>query len=134
MRVAAILVLLFAGQAGLAAEQTFKPDENGQISFRLPSGNIACTFAPSPETVERGPQLVCERVEPIYTTAILGRDGIPVVLPKTGEISCCYGPVLRYGNFWQAGPFTCTSERTGLTCRREDGRGFSIARAQIELF
>jgi hypothetical protein len=43
-------------------------------------------------------------------------------------------PVLGYGEVWQRGGFTCTSERAGVTCFNADRRGFSLARAKQEVF
>ena len=33
-------------------------------------------------------------------------------------------PVLAYGEVWQRGGFTCTSEQTGVTCFNADGAGY----------
>ena len=35
--------------------------------------------------------------------------------------------VFAYGSRWSAGPFTCESATSGLTCMRGDGRGFVIS-------
>ena len=43
-------------------------------------------------------------------------------------------PVLGYGEVWQRGGFTCTSEQAGVTCFNTDRRGFSLARAKQEVF
>jgi hypothetical protein len=43
-------------------------------------------------------------------------------------------PVLGYGEVWQRGGFTCTSEQTGVTCFNTERRGFSLARARQEVF
>lgn len=43
-------------------------------------------------------------------------------------------PVLGYGEVWQRGGFTCTSEQTGVTCFNAERRGFSLARARQEVF
>jgi hypothetical protein len=43
-------------------------------------------------------------------------------------------PVLGYGEVWQRGGFTCTSEQAGITCFNADRRGFSLARAKQEVF
>ena len=42
-------------------------------------------------------------------------------------------PVLGYGEVWQRGGFTCTSEQAGMTCFNADRRGFSLARAKQEV-
>ena len=43
-------------------------------------------------------------------------------------------PVLGYGEVWQRGGFTCTSEQTGVTCFNADRRGFSLSRAKQDIF
>ncbi len=137
MRSLALVFALIATPL-FAAEQSFAPDAEGVVTFRLPSGNIACTYAPDRilqrDPFERGPQLTCDRVQPAYAVLSLGPRGVVRVISEIDEAGCCSGPVLKYGNFWQEGPFRCMSERTGLTCERIDGRGFSMARARIELF
>ena len=42
--------------------------------------------------------------------------------------------VLGYGEVWQRGGFTCTSEQAGITCFNVDRKGFSLARAKQEVF
>jgi hypothetical protein len=42
-------------------------------------------------------------------------------------------PVLGYGEVWQRGGFTCTSEQTGVTCFNTERRGFSLSRGKQEV-
>jgi hypothetical protein len=43
--------------------------------------------------------------------------------------------VLDYGRTQRLGRrITCTSRRTGLTCRNRDGHGFLLSRARVRLF
>lgn len=105
--------------------------------FVMPSGNIGCTYIPEGGTqtyqpVDGGPELACDRVEPTYLRAILGRSGKAVVLTDVQDRGCCGGGrVIPYGEIWHAGPFTCYSERTGLTCERGDGHSFLLSRARV---
>jgi hypothetical protein len=133
------LVALLATPA-LAAEQEIKAMETGQIEFGTPSGNIGCIFTPEGGTdvyqpANGGPELICERVEPTYVTVILGTEGDPQVIENPGEQGCCSSEdILAYGNTVElGGEFTCGVETTGLTCERDDGTGFSMARAGIEI-
>lgn len=123
-----------------AAEQELTPSDNGQIEFATPSGNIGCLFTPKGgtdvyEPKGGGPELICERVEPAYVTVILGPEGEPEMIEDPGEQSCCGSEnILEYGNSVDLeDTFTCAVETTGLTCERDDGVGFSMARAGIEL-
>ena len=134
----ALTTLLLAAPA-MAEEQSFPATEQGLIEFMMPSQNIGCVFVPEGGTAVYeppggGPELACDRVEPVYVSVALGPDGAPTLIEEPGEAPCCSGPVLEYGNSWQEGPFRCVSERTGLTCQREDGWGFAMSRARIELF
>ncbi|MCF3638412.1 hypothetical protein LXM94_00325 [Rhizobium sp. TRM95111] len=105
--------------------------------FVMPSGNIGCTYIPEGGTdtyqpPDGGPELSCDRVEPIYLRAVLGRSGKAAILRDVGDPGCCSaGTVIPYGQTWSAGPFTCYSERTGLTCEREDGHSFLLSRARV---
>ncbi|MCR6501249.1 hypothetical protein MUO32_19630 [Shinella sp. CPCC 101442] len=106
-------------------------------TFVMPSGNIGCIYIPEGGTavyqpVDGGPELSCDRIEPKYVRATLGRSGKAVVLSNVGDQGCCGGDrTVDYGETWSAGPFTCYSERTGLTCERSDGHSFLLSRARI---
>ncbi len=43
-------------------------------------------------------------------------------------------PVLGYGEVWQRGGFTCTSEQSGVTCFNAERRGFSLSRGRQDIF
>lgn len=106
-------------------------------SFVMPSGNIGCIYIPEGgtatyEPADGGPELSCDRVEPKYVRATLGRSGKAVVRTNVGDRGCCGGDrIIPYGETWSAGPFTCFSERTGLTCERDDGHSFLLSRARL---
>ncbi len=105
--------------------------------FVMPSGNIGCIYIPEGGTAiyqptDGGPELSCDRVEPKYVRATLGRAGKAVVRTNVGDQGCCGGDsTISYGETWSAGPFTCYSERSGLTCRRDDGHSFLLSRARL---
>lgn len=105
--------------------------------FVMPSGNIGCVYIPEGGTqtyqpADGGPELSCDRVEPKYLRATLGRSGKAVVRSNVGDQGCCGGEkTIPYGETWAAGPFTCYSERTGLTCERNDGHSFLLSRARV---
>jgi hypothetical protein len=105
--------------------------------FVMPSGNIGCIYIPEGGTetyqpTDGGPELSCDRVEPKYVRATLGRAGKAVVRSNVGDQGCCGGDsTISYGETWSAGPFTCYSERTGLTCKRDDGHSFLLSRARL---
>ncbi|MGB8813245.1 MAG: DUF6636 domain-containing protein [Paracoccaceae bacterium] len=132
---------IFASLASptLAREQAVIADAEGVVEFNLPSGNIACIFIPQGGSsvyypVDGGPELSCTRVEPVYVIVTLGPKGRAKAYENPGERGCCSeAQVLQYGNSWSAGPFHCTSAKTGLTCTSGNGHGFSMSRARITL-
>lgn len=137
MRNATLPALAFAlasASSGIAADRSFKPDESGQIVFVTPSLNIGCTYIPkggssmyTPD--DGGPELGCDRIEPLYVRLILSASGKPFIFKMEGDSACCSDAnVLQYGERWRAGPFSCSSERSGLTCTRDDGHGFFASR------
>lgn len=127
------------GQSQKGSSAVIEPATgNGiQEEFVLPSGNIGCTYTPQGGTnvympADGGPELLCDRIEPHYVRAVLGRSGQGVLLRDVGDQGCCAaGPVLDYGSVWRAGPFTCRSERTGLSCERNDGHSLFLSRRRI---
>jgi hypothetical protein len=123
-----------------ADEQPIKAQDDGQIEFTMPSGNVGCLYTPAGgtdvyEPADGGPELVCERIEPSYVTVILGPVGEPQMIEDPGEQSCCGAEnIFEYGNTITMEGFYCASETTGLLCIREDGVGFTMAKAGIEFF
>jgi hypothetical protein len=105
--------------------------------FVMPSGNIGCIYIPEGGTTvyqpaDVGPELSCDRIEPKYLRATLGRSGKASVQSNVGDQGCCSSEnIVDYGETWSAGPFTCYSERTGLTCERGDGHSFLLSRARV---
>jgi hypothetical protein len=137
MRIAVFLALtsFLASVAPVPArDRSFMPDEDGPIVFVTPSKNIGCTYIPkggsdmyTPD--DGGPELGCDRIEPRYVRLILSASGKASVFEMEGDSACCSDVnVLDYGERWRAGPFTCSSAETGLTCRRDDGHGFFASR------
>lgn len=130
------ICLTLQAQAG---QQSF-PADGGRISFSTPSGNIGCTYIPEGGTdvyvpQDGGPELQCDRVEPVYLRFFLYKSGRAEQFENVGDASCCSADnVLDYGNTWQKGVFTCISEKTGLTCTRGDGHGFFISRKRISVY
>jgi hypothetical protein len=113
-----------------------------------PSGNIRCLFVPSRTA---GPaNLLCDIHSSNYAAALqrhcisppIGLDwhGFRLAKHRKGEIVCTGGILydvgrqiphyvtLPYGHTWHKGPFTCTSQRIGLTCHNREGHGLFIAR------
>ncbi len=113
------------------------------ISFRAPSGNIACMM-----DMWDGGAARCDIRE--YTPSFPGRPGwceqdygfaFAVGASGPGVVVCAgdtvFEPgagVLQYGRSVTLGPVTCISERTGMTCTNRQGHGFTVARAAQRVF
>jgi hypothetical protein len=129
--------LALSAPLAMAAERSFPVDQNGQIAFITPSRNVGCTYTPKGgteiyEPADGGPELACDRIEPLYVRLILAAKGKAWIYENVGDVSCCSeSNVLNYGDSWHAGPYSCVSEESGLTCRRKDGHGFFASRKRL---
>jgi Family of unknown function (DUF6636) len=135
------LCLLAACSAAPAAAATELP------GIRTPSGNIRCLFLSTQSRV-----LLCTIDRAGYAARLQARCHAPsgagldwhgFTLAPTGRglVNCSggiqYAPAtehpryvtLAYGRTWRAGPFTCASMQTGLTCRTVRGHGLFLSRA-----
>ena len=93
-------------------------------AWQSPTGNLDCAIQ------DGEVDLVCTS----------SADGLAVSLPEVGPptTSATQGPagegvVVPYGSVWQRGPFTCSSQTEGITCRSTaSGRGFFLARGAYQ--
>jgi hypothetical protein len=134
---ATVAVLLGVPARAFEAQQFYSNDE-GQVEFVMPSGNIGCIYTPEGgtsvyETAGGLAEIQCDRVEPNYVRAILGGQDDGYLIEDVGDASCCsLGQKFQYDHVVTLGPFQCLSERRGLTCAREDGHGFFLSRALVQ--
>lgn len=107
--------------------------------FALPSGNIACTMAPSGVTCT----IASITYDPPAVAGCTGDTGHVLVLNDDGfAFDCVNGaapsvagddvPVLEYGSSATSGDYTCVSASDGVTCTDDAGVGFKLARASWE--
>lgn len=117
--------------------------QSGPSGFRSPSKNIACQYF----DYDRQNVLRCDIMQATVTARRPADCDLEwgkafEMRSKGGAERLCYGdtvmdeglPVLAYGDVWQRGGFTCTSEQSGVTCFNTDRRGFSLSRAKQKLF
>ncbi len=117
--------------------------QNSVTGFRSPSNNIACQYF----DFDRQLTLRCDIMEATVTARRPADCDLEwgkafEMRAKGSAIRLCYGdtvmdralPTLPYGEVWQRGGFTCTSEQSGVTCFNTDRRGFSLSRAKQEVF
>ena len=132
------LAVLFGVPARAYEPQQLSSNDEGQVEFVTPSGNIGCIYTPEGgtsvyETTDGLAEIQCDRVEPDYIRAILGGQGEGYILDDVGDASCCsLTQQIDYGHIVTLGPFQCLSERQGLTCARDDGHGFFLSRKLVQ--
>ena len=63
-----------------------------------------------------------------------GRGALTLCAGDPGPFLYVHAPVLRYGQAWRGGGITCTSARSGLTCRNRGGHGFFLSRQHWRVF
>lgn len=135
--VAALVVLLGLPAKAYETQSMYSNDE-GQVEFTMPSGNIGCVYTPAGgtsvyETWDGLAEIQCDRVEPNYIRAILGGQNEGYVIEDVGDPSCCsLNQKFQYNHVVTLGPFQCLSETKGLTCARQDGHGFFLSRALVQ--
>ena len=117
--------------------------QSGPAGFQSPSKNIACQyFDYDKQNVLRCDISTMETKPRRPADCDLDYGGAFEMNAKGAAARLCHGdtvmdnslPVLGYGEVWQRGAFTCTSEQTGVTCFNADRRGFSLARAKHDIF
>ena len=134
---AAFVVTSLAPGAGGAAT-------NG--SFKTSSGNIVCghSVPPDPRDTAVGcgiqsglkptPRNTCKDLDYSGKRMSLRASGRAVIDLCAGDpgpfLLAATAPVLGYGSSWRGGGITCTSRRSGLTCRNRSGHGFFMSRAR----
>jgi hypothetical protein len=84
------------------------------------------------------------QLPPKPTDCIFDWGGVVAVEPTgVGAVACHSDSVigaqsykvLAYGESMRRGPFSCTSEQTGVTCRNDDtGHGFTVSRESFRGF
>ena len=130
----ALSVLMIAGAAHA---------QSGPTGFQSPSKNIACQyFDYDKQNVLRCDIGAMETKPRRPADCELDYGGAFEMNARGAAARICHGdtvmdkalPVLGYGEVWQRGGFTCTSEQTGVTCFNTDRHGFSLARAKQEVF
>lgn len=104
---------------------------SSEPSFRMPSGNIACSYWASSLRCDVLSGLRPEprgRCELDWTGLTLGVRGTARPTCAGDTVYDRRAPVLAYGHTWRRAGLVCRSLRTGLRCTNRTGRGFVLAR------
>ncbi len=113
------------------------------VGFQSPSKNIHCQFSADNKQNALRCDLAAMETKPRRPADCELDYGSAFSMNAKGLAErICHGdtvmdprlPVLGYGEVWQRGGFTCTSEQTGLTCFNAERRGFSLSRGKQEVF
>jgi hypothetical protein len=130
-----VCLVITALVAGAAAQS-----RAGQLRiarFQLPSRNIGCGYLP--RSSSGAASLRCDILSGLQPAprrhCMFDWTGLELAARARARATCAGdtiysrgAPILRYGRSWRRGPFTCTSRRTGVTCRSTAGHGFFLAR------
>jgi hypothetical protein len=117
--------------------------QSGPIGFQSPSKNITCQYFDYDKQNILRCDIAAMDTKPRRPADCELDYGSAFEMNAKGPAArICHGdtvrdnslPALGYGEVWQRGGFTCTSEQTGITCFNADRRGFSLARAKQEFF
>lgn len=110
--------------------------EAASAFFRTPSKNIYCAWTGSPAMLRCD---ILTGVKPLPPKPRscdfdwgagfdLTRAGRARILCVSDSVVTNSPRVLRYGQTWARGGFSCRSRTTGLRCRNVAGRGFFLSR------
>lgn len=133
-RIIALIALTFTATAHA---------QSGPIGFQSPSKNITCQYFGDDKQNTLRCDIGAMESKPRRPADCEFEYGGAFQMNARGAATrICHGdtvmdpalPVLGYGEVWQRGGFTCTSEQTGVRCFNTERRGFSLARAKQEIF
>jgi hypothetical protein len=129
------LVLLLAADTAIA--------QTAPAGFQSPSKNITCQYFDYDKQNTLRCDIAAMDTRPRRPADCeLDYGGAFEMNAKGPAARICHGdtvmdnslPVLGYGQVWQRGGFTCTSEPAGVTCFNAERRGFSLSRAKQDIF
>ena len=113
------------------------------IYFHTPSGNIHCMLMSGDYASARCDmqELTQSFPNPPKDCDLDWGDAFEVTQNDRGHVLCHGDTVMNpdsmelgYGASATLGDFTCTSQKTGMTCTNAQGHGFTIAKARQILF
>ncbi len=143
-----VLAVLAAGAVSAAAGAPVAAAAAATyVTFRTPSGNIACGYSSAFDSVPAG--LRCDVASSLRNpvpkrprrcdldfgdSIAIGRRGRPVLLCHGDTVRDPHARVLAYGQTWRRDGFTCRSQPVGLRCSNPSGHGFFLSRERWYTF
>jgi hypothetical protein len=116
-RVPVLLVLVAALLAPASAQAAYR-------DFRSPSGKLGCAFYSDTET----PRFVrCDWAGANDRGVTLKETGKGKRVKVTDTVMSPEAKTLAYGKTARFGSLRCTSRRSGITCRNDQGHGFTVS-------
>ncbi len=100
--------------------------------FQTPSGQIMCAYF---SFTDVAPQIRCDLLFLNDRAAVIMRSGKGRIVKVTDAVGDPKSRRLAYGTSTRFGIYTCTSRRSGLTCRNRASRhGFTVSRQARKVF
>ena len=136
MRHVAALTVLLTGL--IAAPSAARAHE--LFAFRSPSGNIGCQLDASAARCDIRARDWSPPPEPAGCEVDYGqgltisRTGSRGRFVCAGDTALGAGPTLAYGRTVRRGGISCTSQRSGVTCKNARGHGFRLSRESHRRF
>jgi Family of unknown function (DUF6636) len=142
----AAMFTAFAGAAGAT--------HSGYL--KTPSGSVYCDYLYGGETFPTYRYVRCGFKGKLSPQEAKPKGGCPkdtdyvgnrmeVLAKGRGQTEPCAGDAgpfgnpkaavaIPYGQTWHGGPFSCTSSKQGMRCKRRDGHGFYLAKTGWRVF
>lgn len=141
-----VLVLLTFSSAATASTSQAKANKDTIIYFRMPSNNIFCSYVAQSNPYAK--YLRCDIIsgikpKPSSKSCVEGVRGFSADIGVTGRATyecssdSLYNksdPVLKYGQLWRHGGFSCRSALVGLKCWNQSQHGFFLSRQHSNRF
>ena len=120
---------------------------NAEVYFKTPSGNVICggdmAHSTSGVTCDIRERASDKPIKPMPDWCPLDWGGRFTLNRKKAELEC-YSDypyihpdemmVLNYGQTVRGNGWSCTSQKSGLTCKNTRGRGFFLSRKRQRIF
>jgi hypothetical protein len=137
------LTALVCAAAVGAIAATADASTSGIVAFRTPSGNIGCIASTGPTYLRCDIKSGLRPRPPKPSDCRHLAWGDSLGMTGTGRpIFVCHGDtvfvpsarVVAYGHTIKVGPFRCTSQSSGLTCRNRAGHGWFLSRTSYRRY